>query len=915
MVRSSHPILSAVVFICIAILFSLGALVIKDIHTEWRAGHLGLFQALKVVNWPFLRVSQAYNAVRVRFASNRPGLPTVRLYISEKSERALQSALPYSVKKWQKGRLQSSDGKMHRIKLRHRGDNPVNWAFPKKSWRLKMKKNDLVGNVRSFDYLNFQSPVMIEGALLRLFAQDIGLLVAPSRLVEMFVNGQNRGVYLEVENLDESFLRHNGIMPVNMYKGEQRMSEKRYGVDIDLFNSPALWRKIASNNIYHKADTRDLQWVIQRLRDAETSPLVFANLHRTFPYETWATFAAYEAIAQNHFDTVHNARIVIDTWSGHVLPVVQDPQSRIRGRIHSRQGVLRLLEQDSAFLWRKLQAMYRLLDEEVMEKQVLKMHAIQDRLSTSIARDPYISQQFNSSETRNLLWSSDKATTDDAYMSKLLDNANTMKSKLMERPKVGWASIDGAVSLTIEGLVPMDGISLARGKGAAPAKIVAWDRDDNGILSEGDMILQHTEENGSLLIDSVFLSSFGRFNTPRSLAQKHYGYIFRSRPTLFKLVADVPLSVVGVSARNALTRERYDVSHGDLLGTLPDRWNHPITKASVSDLEVWENQINIDSDRIVDTPVRIAPGAELIMGEGASLIFRSQLVIAGTESAPVTIRGAGDSPWGTVALIGKSTKGSRLSHFQMHGGSGDHHGLVRFSAMLSIHDTEDILVEHAVLKQNYRVDDMAHVVYSKNIVFSDVVFSDARADALDIDISDAEIVRGRFENAGNDAIDFMSSEAVIRDTEIYRSGDKGISVGENSTILVHNTRIADSKIGVQSKDASAAFLSHSEILRNATQLHSFKKNWRYGTGGTIISDKSIFRGDRHLIEAGEQSRIVINDSGFSGEPETTGQVKFSGDVDSGPASQARPTDHTTAIGSILRKYGLPQKPEHRGILR
>ena len=50
------------------------------------------------------------------------------------------------------------------------------------------------------------------------------------KMIELFVNEENLGVYLQTERLNESFLRRNKIMPINIYKGEAYMnSEKKIG--------------------------------------------------------------------------------------------------------------------------------------------------------------------------------------------------------------------------------------------------------------------------------------------------------------------------------------------------------------------------------------------------------------------------------------------------------------------------------------------------------------------------------------------------------------------------------------------------------------------------------------------------------------------------------------------------------------
>ena len=52
------------------------------------------------------------------------------------------------------------------------------------------------------------------------------MLVPKVKMIELFVNDENLGVYLQTERLNESFLRRNKIMPINIYKGKHMNSEK-----------------------------------------------------------------------------------------------------------------------------------------------------------------------------------------------------------------------------------------------------------------------------------------------------------------------------------------------------------------------------------------------------------------------------------------------------------------------------------------------------------------------------------------------------------------------------------------------------------------------------------------------------------------------------------------------------------------
>ena len=51
-------------------------------------------------------------------------------------------------------------------------------------------------------------------------AANTKILAAKVRPIELLLNEEKKGLYLELENFNENFLRRNKIMPVNFYKGE-----------------------------------------------------------------------------------------------------------------------------------------------------------------------------------------------------------------------------------------------------------------------------------------------------------------------------------------------------------------------------------------------------------------------------------------------------------------------------------------------------------------------------------------------------------------------------------------------------------------------------------------------------------------------------------------------------------------------
>ena len=253
----------------------------------------------------------------------------------------------------------------------------------------------------------------------------------------------------------------------------------------------------------------------------------------------------------------------------------------------------------------------------------------------------------------------------------------------------------------------------------------------------------------------------------------------------------------------------------------------------------WSGMVTIEGMQMINDLI-IEPGTEVRMAAGASLIIKGRLQANGTQLKPIRFLplDTASKPWGTIAIVGPGANGSSLRHCEFSGGSGFKGELLEYSAMLSIHDVQAGGIADCLFRDNQIVDDMVHAVYS-DIRFDRVGFTNAVADALDLDISKAVIRDSRFDNSHNDALDLMTTEAVVTGSVFSKSGDKGISVGEGSHLFGVDNVLSANEIGVQSKDRSTVVLFNQSFRNNGTALHTYKKNWQYGTGAVSYTHLTL----------------------------------------------------------------------------
>ena len=286
-----------------------------NIH-DWKHGHTSYNMQPRSINWFSYKLELGLKKLSNSFINKKEiGLPTVNLVIPEKSSRALLSNIPTSTKKWVKA-YYVDDNNLKEVQIRNFGDNPYNYMFAQKNIRLKTKKREMFGRQRYYEYQTTQGYILKDYTAKKI-AKRLGLLVSDVRLVELYINGYSSGIYIERDRLNENFLRRNKIMPINLYKGEQRDSERKIGLDNDLYNNSGLWSKLAYFNYMKDDDKSDLSDFLNRLRKADNS---IENLNKIFGYinaDIWSNVSIVRILTQTEISNYkHNARLAIDPWSG-----------------------------------------------------------------------------------------------------------------------------------------------------------------------------------------------------------------------------------------------------------------------------------------------------------------------------------------------------------------------------------------------------------------------------------------------------------------------------------------------------------------------------------------------------------------------------------------------------------------------
>ncbi len=180
----------------------------------------------------------------------------------------------------------------------------------------------------------------------------------------------------------------------------------------------------------------------------------------------------------------------------------------------------------------------------------------------------------------------------------------------------------------------------------------------------------------------------------------------------------------------------------------------------------------------------IEAGTKINLMEGAKIISYSPVFANGTAEMPIIITSSDSTANGFTVLQASEESILRHVHFS-NMNTLNYNGWV-LTGGVSFYES-DVLINNCSFVNN-QCEDGLNIIRSKFVVDSSL-FQYTFSDAFDGDFCIGKVLNSRYESIGNDAIDFSGSDIYVENCEMTGVGDKGISIGENSSVTARNTTI------------------------------------------------------------------------------------------------------------------------------
>lgn len=224
----------------------------------------------------------------------------------------------------------------------------------------------------------------------------------------------------------------------------------------------------------------------------------------------------------------------------------------------------------------------------------------------------------------------------------------------------------------------------------------------------------------------------------------------------------------------------------------------------------------------------------LDLSASAKILSYSPLQFHGTEEAPIVITSSDSTGQGLVVL--NSGSKSVLEWVLFDNLSNPTQARWGLTGAVTFYESPVDIIDCQF--SNNRCEDGLNIIRS-NFSLNRTVFIGTMSDAFDGDFVTGVINECSFIRSGNDAIDVSGSILEITNAYIDGSGDKGLSIGENSRAEVKGLIIKNTEIALASKDLSHLSLQNVELTDCTLGFTVYKKKPEFGAASITVSGLTI----------------------------------------------------------------------------
>jgi hypothetical protein len=280
-----------------------------------------------------------------------------------------------------------------------------------------------------------------------------------------------------------------------------------------------------------------------------------------------------------------------------------------------------------------------------------------------------------------------------------------------------------------------------------------------------------------------------------------------------------------------------------------------------------------------------APGVEIRMADNSNIQVEGALQLRGSSLLPIRINAAGNA-WG--ALVARNASDTLILENVVIKNAGRGPNPTTENAAISLFHTVawfnnlDITdVQHNPILAKYSdvtllnsqlhskvTGDLINVKYGKAYIAHCVFRGNSMPDTDAIDYDDVTngVIRNSllhdFHGFNSDAIDIgeQARNISIDSIFIYNITDKGISVGQQSSVKITNTYFVNCNLGIAAKDSTHVWGDRLTFYGTNIPVAAYEKNIGSAGGNVLITRSILSNSNNKPFELDDKSRLKFEAS-------------------------------------------------------
>lgn len=262
---------------------------------------------------------------------------------------------------------------------------------------------------------------------------------------------------------------------------------------------------------------------------------------------------------------------------------------------------------------------------------------------------------------------------------------------------------------------------------------------------------------------------------------------------------------------------------------------------------------NLNKNLIIPAGYKVIAqtGLNLDLSNSAKILSHSPILFIGSDEIPIYIHSSDATGQGLVVM--NAEQDSELEHVHFDNLTNPSQNGWELTAAVTFYQSPSMISNCRFTK--IRSEDALNIIRSR-FEINNTIFSNLMSDAFDADFAKGKVIDSSFVNCGNDAIDVSGSVIELENIYINKVGDKGLSAGENSRLIVKQIEIHNAELGVASKDLSKIDIENITLYDNRVGFSVYQKKPEFGPAyieaNKIKASKlEVF----YLLEAG--SKLIL----------------------------------------------------------